>query len=70
MSNIVKKNILKDNELSQKISDIINSYSDKDNTADTIRSLIHDLLNVYNNSVDYGREETIMLSWVANFPDN
>lgn len=66
----MKKNILKDNELSQKVSDIINSYSDKDNTADTLRSLIHDLLDVYNNSVDYGREETIMLSWVANFPDN
>lgn len=42
----MKKNIRKNNQLSQKVSDIINSYSDKDKTADTLRSLIHDLLDI------------------------
>lgn len=66
----MEKKILSKDELNKKASDIINSYSNKDNNSGSLRSLIYDLLDVYNDSVIDGREETIMLTWVANFPDN
>jgi hypothetical protein len=66
----MEKKILSKDELNKKVSDIINSYSNKDNNSGSLRSLIYDLLDVYNDSVIDGREETIMLTWVANFPDN
>ncbi len=64
----MEKEILSTEERIDKVNKIIDEYKKYKDTS-SLRKLIHDLLDVYNDSVNWRNKETIMPEWVANFPD-
>ena len=65
----MEKEILSTDERIYKVNKIIDDYKKYKDTS-SLRKLIHDLLDVYNDSVNLRNKETIMPEWVADFPDN
>ena len=67
---MMQKEILSTDERISKTNQIIDDYYKRFKNELSLRQLIHDLLDVYNQSVHYRNEETIMSTWVANYPDH
>ncbi len=66
----MKKEIITEELMLKKTEECINKYNNEPKNKESLRELIHNLNDIYNQSCEYSQEETIMLTWVANFPDN